>query len=283
MKNFIKKATEIPIQITLAAIATIIMSIILLVSGQVSIAGIGLLLIIGAGIVLQIHYGKVVIRRVLSVLAVIYLASFYTYFVSAFFDYITQPFLLTLAGVSSFLSFTYSQSFTYDFRSRKLWGTILAFILVAAKMTTIISGYGFWVAELIGLNIIVMYTVIWRLWVQSSKKTKIIEPKIIKEKNDENYRYIHIENKLNAKENEWLGVDFRKNRNAYPYIYSEVMKAKEKELTLIIVSQSTTSEIYDKEIIEINKAKSIPYFYIEAQEDTYLEEILKDIEKERTL
>lgn len=278
-----KKLTEIPIPVTIALVATLITVTLLVMSGQANFASIGLLLLIGTGIGLQIHYGSVVLKRIMSVFMVVYITSFYTYFVSTLFGYVTQPFLLTLAGVTGFLATTYSKSYVYEFRSRKLWGTILAFILVIAKLTIILTGYSFWIAEIIGLNIIVIYTLLWRMWVRSYKKTKIITPHINKEDSDEKYKYIYINNRLNAENNSWLGVAFRKNRNAHPYIYSEVMKANEDNLILMLVSEANTSEVYDKGEIEINKAKQIPYIYVEAKEDTYFDEILKDIEKENVL
>lgn len=279
--KILKSITNIPVPITIALVASLVSIFMLTLSGQADIASILLLVILGAGIGLQAHYGSIVIKRVASVFIVFYITSVYTYLVSSVIGLVTQPFLLTLAGVTLFLSTTYDKDYKYELRSRKLWGTLLAIILVIFKLSAILTGYSYLIAEFAGFNLVVIYTLLWRLWVRNSKKTKIITPNILREESDEKYKYIYISNRLDAVKNLWLGSDFIKNRNAYPYIYSESLKAKDDKLTLVIISERNNNEIYDLGEIELNKAKLINYLYMEAQDKEQVQAILGNYESEQ--
>lgn len=276
--KFLKKMTELPVTITAAALATLITIILLVANGTASPAGIGALLALIALVGLQFHYGSVVVKRVISIFTVVYLSAFYTYVVTNTSGEITQPFLLTIAAVTGFSAFTYDKSYLYSLRSRKLWSTILAMLLVTVKLTTITVGFGFWIAELVGLNFVVIYTLLWRMWTKSSKKTKVNPPRINREEKDDKYKYIYIDGQFNSKTNSWVG-EF-KNGNAYPFIYSEVMKAREENLTLVLISETSNQDIYDKEEIILNKAKRIPYLYMEDKDQLNFKEIMEDFESE---
>ena len=279
--KILKSITNIPVPITIALVASLVSIFVLTLSGQADIASILLLVILGAGLGLQAHYGSIIIKRVASVFIVFYITSVYTYLVSSVIGLVTQPFLLTLAGVTLFLSTTYDKDYKYELRSRKLWGTLLAIILVIFKLSAILTGYSYLIAEFAGFNLVVIYTLLWRLWVRNSKKTKIITPNIVREESDEKYKYIYISNRLDAVKNLWLGSDFIKNRNAYPYIYSESLKAKDDNLTLVIISERNNNEIYDLGEIELNKAKLINYLYMEAQDTEQVQAILGNYESEQ--
>lgn len=270
-----------PIQITITLVALLVSIFVLILNGQADFASILLIIILGLGIGLQSYYGSIVFKRIASIFIVFYVTSIYTYLVSSVIGLVTQPFLLTLAGTTLFLSATYDKDYKYELRSRKLWGTLLAIALVIFKLSVILTGYSYLIAEFAGFNLVVIYTLLWRLWVRNSKKTKIITPNIVREESDEKYKYIYISNRLDAVKNLWLGSDFIKNRNAYPYIYSEALKAKDDKLTLVIISERNNNEIYDLGEIELNKAKLINYLYMEAQDTEQVQAILGNYESEQ--
>lgn len=279
--KILKSITNIPVPITIALVASLVSIFVLTLSGQVDFASILLIIILGVGLGLQSYYGSIVIKRIASIFIVFYITSVYTYLVSSVIGLVTQPFLLTLAGITLFLSTTYDKDYKYELRSRKLWGTLLAIILVIFKLSVILTGYSYLIAEFAGFNLVAIYTLLWRLWVRNSKKTRITTPNIVREESDEKYKYIYISNRLDAVKNLWLGSDFVKNRNAYPYIYSESLKAKDDKLTLVIISERNNNEIYDLGEIELNKAKLINYLYMEAQDTEQIQAVLGNYEGER--
>ena len=191
--------------------------------------------------------------------------------------YIVQPFLLTIAAITSFLALTYS-SYNLSLRSRPLWSAILSIIIVSIKSGFIISGYSYLVAEIVGLNVVVIFIAIWYYWANNSRKSKIIYPEILEEKINNGYKYIYINERINVDTKNWLNKS-KKSENAYPYIYTEVMKAKEEKLTLILVSTLNTDRIYDVGYVNINKDR-IPYLYMEAKKDIYTDDIITQFEKE---
>ena len=279
--KILKSITNIPVPITITLVALLVSIFVLVLNGQADFASILLIIILGVGLGLQSYYGSIVIKRIASIFIVFYITSIYTYLVSSVIGLVTQPFLLTLAGTTLFLSATYDKNYKYELRSRKLWGTLLAIALVIFKLSAILTGYSYLIAEFAGFNLVVIYTLLWRLWVRNSKKTKIITPNIVREESDEKYKYIYISNRLDAVKNLWLGSDFIKNRNAYPYIYSESLKAKDDKLTLVIISERNNNEIYDLGEIELNKAKLINYLYMEAQDTERVQAILGNYESEQ--
>ena len=172
--KILKSITNMPIQITITLVALLVTIFILILNGQVDFASILLISILGVGLGLQSYYGSIVFKRIASVFIVLYTTSIYTYLVSSVIGLVTQPFLLTLAGTTLFLSATYDKNYKYELRSRKLWGTLLAMALVIFKLSVILTGYSYLIAEFAGFNLVVIYTLLWRLWVRNSKKTKII-------------------------------------------------------------------------------------------------------------
>lgn len=272
MKKIIDKISNIPPQYLIIGLATTILMIAMATTKSIGIADMLIVLIIGILIGLQMYFGSVIIKGLFSGFVVIYFASIYTFFVMNIHGYITQPFLLSITAVTLFLAQTYNKSYNCGLRSRALWSAVLAVLLVSIKLTMIMYGYSFWITEVIGLNFAVIYIISWRIWIDNSKKTKIIEPEIIDKKTTENFKYVYINNQLNVQENLWLPNKI----NSYPYIYSNVMKAQEENKLFVIISKSKSSNVYDIGEIEISKAKKIYYLYMEDKDGEYHDEIIEE-------
>lgn len=281
MKKVINKIFNMSPQYTIVILATLLILIAMITNESIKVTDMLIVLIISVLIILQMRLGSVVFKTAISWLIIIYVTSMYTYLVINTYGYITQPFLLSIASVTTFLAQTYTKSYNSGIRSRNLWGSILSILLISFKSAMIFNGNGFWLAEVIGLNLLIIYIFVWKLWIDNSNKTKIIEPDIIEKYDIGNYRYIYIKDKLDVNNNLWINNS--KSKNAYPWIYSEVMQAKEKSLICIFISKSDTSEIYDVGEININMSKKVPYLYMEAKDDHYMEEILIRFEEELTL
>lgn len=281
MKRFLR-IFNIPIPYMIAASVTAIVLISLKMQGTINLFELLIIASIGLIIASQFHFGSIVVKNLMGFIVNLYLVSLYTNLIMDTYGFVIQPFFLTLAGLSAFLAQTYSNQRNYELRSRTLWTTILCFMLITIKSTLILSDFGFWVSEVIGLNFLVIFIVAWRYWVNNSKKTRINEPFIIDEEIREKFKFIYIENGLDATKNEWrLTVP----TNAYPWIYNEVMSAREKDLILVIASSCNNSKVYDLGEIELNKAVTIPYLYLESNNventDEILEEFIKDISKSK--
>lgn len=275
MKKLLDKILSIPVPYIIALTITSIILVVLKTQGNITTFGIIGVIVIGLIIGLQSHLGSVVIKSAISSFVVMYVISLYTYLSIDAFGYITQPFLLSFASVTIFLAQTYSvKSHNYSLRSRALWSSILSIVLISAKSAVIISGVGYWAAEAVGLNVLVMFIFGWRLWITNSKKTKIVEPTIVKEEIQNKFRFIYIENKLNESDSKWTKGAFTSPTNAYPYIYNEVIRAREDGLLLVLVSTLDTDKYYDVGEISLNNANTIPYLYMEAKEDDYFDEIM---------
>lgn len=278
MKNLLNKITNLPIQYMLIVAVLSIFMIISMIQGTMSIPFAIGLVVCSILIAMQFYLGGIVVKSIAAIIAVIYLSSIYTSVVMGVYGFIVEPFLLTLAAVTIFVSQTYSKkNIHFNLRSRPLWSTLLAFLLVTFKLSFIITGYSFIVSEFIGLNLLIVYIVLWRFWLNKSKKTKIIAPKVESEETLENIKFIKISAELDAKNSRWKDY---KNENAYPYIFSEVIKAAEENLYVVFISTLKTDRVYDVEYIKINKSKSIPYMYIEAKESHYIEEAIEDFIRE---
>ena len=280
MKNLFKKMLDIPIQYSIVIGVSITILIVLSVQGEITplfALGIAVLALL---FILQAYLGSVVIKSILASLVVIYSAALYTDAVMSLHGNIVEPFLLTIAAVTLFLAQTYDKkNLNYGIRSRILWSSMLAFLLVTLKLSFILSNYSFIVAEVIGLNLFIIYVALWRLWLNNSKKTKVISPNVEKEEVIDKFKFIYIKDRLNARESQWLGFELKRN-NAYPYIFSEVLKANDEGLNLVIVSTVVTDRVYDVEEIELNRATSIPYMYIEAKENDYMDDAMEGFAEE---
>lgn len=281
MKKIINKIFNMSPQYTIITLATFLILIAMITNESIKITDMLVVLIISVLIILQIRLGSVVFKTTISWLIIIYVTSMYTYLVINTYGYITQPFLLSISSVTIFLAQTYTKSYNSGIRSRNLWGSILAILLISFKSAIIFNGNGFWLAEVIGLNLLIIYIFAWKIWIDNSNKTKIIEPDIIEKYDIGNYKYIYIKDKLDAVNNLWINND--ESKNAYPWIYSEVMRAHEENLICILISKSDTSEVYDVEKINVNMSKKIPYLYMEAKDEHYIDEILMRFEEELTL
>lgn len=275
MSKLFKKILDIPIPYAVVIGVITFVLIVLTIQGEITFLFASGLVVLALFFMLQAYLGSIVLKTVFSSMIVVYCAAIYTSAVMSIHGNIIEPFLLTIAAVTLFLAQSYDKNkINYGLRSRPLWSSILVLLLVSFKLSFILSDYSFMIAEIIGLNILVIYIAIWRFWLNNSTKTKINSPKIVKEEVIEKFKFIHIESQLNAKESKWLNVD-KKKSNAYPYIYNEVLKAYEEGLHLIFISTLNTDKFYDVEEIKINKAKSIPYMYIEDKENHYLHDAIE--------
>lgn len=282
MKKLLKSTTNIPIPyaIVIGLVSTIL--IILTFQGEITVgAAIGAVIISGL-FISQMYLGSIVLKTIIGLMVVIYSASIYTSAVMSLHGNIVEPFLLTIAAVTMFLAQTYSsKNVHFGLRSRVLWSSVLAFVLVSLKLAFILSNYSFLITEVIGLNILVIYIALWRLWMSKSKKTRIIYPEISKDEVFGGFKFIYIENQLDARTSKWVGDKYdKKNSNAFPYIYSEVLKAKESGLHVVFISEKLTNRIYDIEEIKLNKAVSIPYMYIEANKKDYFNDAMEGFSEE---
>lgn len=276
MKKFFN-LFNLPIPYMIAMGTAAIILIALSLQGTISIFELLIILSICLIIASQIHFGSVVIKNIMGSIINLYLISLYTSIVIEINGFVIQPFFLMIASLSIFLAQTYNKERNYELRSRILWVTILSFLLVVIKSIIIFNDLGYWTAEIIGINVLIIFIFTWRLWINNSNKTKINKPNIIDEEIRENFKYIYITNKLDDSKKEWV-ENIR--INAYPWIYSEVMKARDENLILVIYSNCNNSEIYDLGEIYINKAKTVPYLYLESTDDNNANDILKSFMKD---
>lgn len=282
MKNIINKLTNIPIYYTLVLGVVLIFLIFATVQGQISIfASIGILIALFL-VYLQAVYGSTIIKSVLAVIVLLYSASLYTSTVMSIHGNVVEPFMLTVAAVTLFLSQTYNKKhINYGLRSRALWSSVLALTLASVKMAFILTDYSFILTEVIGLNILIVYIALWRVWTNNSKKTKINVPIVEKEEIIEKFKFIHINNSLDVQDKTWIGDSFdKKNSNAAPYIYSEVIKADEENLNVVFLDETKTDRIYDIGEVKIHKAKALKFMYIQAKEKHYLPDALEGFAEE---
>ena len=275
------KLFDIPTPYMLAAGVLALLLIVMTVQGEITLLTAMTLTLLAAIVGLQVHLGSIVIKSVFSILAVIYTISIYTNIVMTVHGNIIEPFLLSLAAATVFLAVTYSSKrYNYGIRSRVLWTPILLMVIVSIKMALIMSGYSFIIVEIIGLNVLIVLLAIWIYWLNNSKKTKIIKPAIIEEKTIEKFKFIYMKNKLDVANKKWHGETFHEEKNAYPYIYNEALKANEEGLSLVIVSTANTNKIYDVGEIKLNKANTLIYLYMEAKEDDYVRDTLENFVEE---
>lgn len=282
MKNLFKNITNIPIPYAVVIGIVTTMLIVLTIQGEITLGaaiGVG---VIATLFILQMYLGSIVLKTIIGFMVVIYSASLYTSAVMSLHGNIVEPLLLTIASVTLFLAQTYSsKNLNFGLRSRVLWSSVLAFTLVSLKLTFILSNYSFIITEVIGLNMLVIYIALWRLWINKSKKTKMVYPEVTDEEIAEGFKFIYIENQLDARASKWVGDKYDKNNsNAFPYIYSEVLKAKESGLHVVFISKKMTNKIYDIEEVKFNKANSVPYMYIEAKEKDYFNDAMEGFSEE---
>lgn len=282
MKKLFKKMLDIPVPyaVVFGVVATGL--IVLTVQGEVTMPIAIMLSLLAIMIVLQIYLGSIVIKTVFASIVILYTTAIYTSAVMTIHGNVIEPYLLTIAAVTLFLAQTYSKDeFHYGLRSRALWSSLLVFILITIKLALVLSDYSFIITEVVGLNVLIIYIALWRYWLNNARKTRMTYPTVVKEETIEKLKFIHIEDRLNAKESRWLGGNLAgKNSNAYPYIYNEVLKAAEEGLSLVIVYTLMTDKFYDVGEVKVNKSKSIPYMYIEAKENDYIHDALESFSEE---
>lgn len=282
MKNVFNKLLSIPSAIVLSVAVSLATIAFLAIQGNLDVGKALAVSLIGAIVGMSYHYGSVIIKSSVSAFLILYLVSIYTFLVSNIYSLITQPFLLSLAAIAIFLAQTYGEPYTMGIRSRSLWSLILGTTVMSIKIAFLFMGLSYWTIEMLGLNILILFISLWRLWIRNSKKTKIIEPEVVREVIDSKFRYVYISDKFNMKDKTW-DKENNSSGNAYPYIYNKVIKAYEEDVLLVIVSEADTSELYDLGEIIINKSTKIPYLYMEAKEKYYFEEIIERFTSEITL
>lgn len=276
MKRLLK-ILDVPIPYMIAASMSAIILIYLRFTGVLSVLELILASTALFLIASQIHYGSIVIKNVIGFAINLYLISLYTQVIISIYGLVIQPFFLSWAMFTIFLAQTYSKQRNYELRSRILWGSIMLAMLIVVKLIVVFNDLGFWIAEIIGLNFVVIFILLWRLWVNNSKKTKINEPIIIHKEMRDKFKFYYIKNQLDVQKSEWkLTVP----TNAYPWIYSEVMKAYDEKLLAVFISTSNDNNIYDLGEIKINKAVVIPYLYMEAQSEDRIIDVLEKFNKD---
>lgn len=280
--KILKKLLDIPIPY--AVIFGVITTALIVLTAQgeltpLTTAGLAVLTLLFG---LQMYLGSVVIKSVLAAVVVIYSAAIYTSAVMSLHGNIVEPFLLTIGSATLFLSQTYDKNkLYYGMRSRALWSSVITFSLVALKLAFILSGYSFMITELIGANLLILFIALWRLWLHHSSKTSLVEPEIKSVEDVESFRFIYIETKLNSENKKWLnGKLKKKENNAYPYIYNEVLKANEKGLHVVFVYTVSSNNIYDIGEIKTNKANKVAYLYVESKDGEHMQKALEDFSEE---
>lgn len=276
IKKVIKSMLNIPTPYIFAVSTISLLVIFLLVQGNVQLSGLLGLILLGVLFYLQIKLGSIVMKSLLSGFMILYVTSLYSYLTMELHGIIVQPFLLTIATVTAFLSVTYI-SHNLSLRSRPFWSAMLAILVVSVKSAILLVGYSYLMAEVIGLNTFVIFSAIWYFWANNTNKSKLISH-IIDEKIDDKFQYVYIDEKINVNDKKWVSTD-KKQKNAYPFIYTEVMKAIDKKLTLIIISNVSTDKTYDVGYVKYN-TNEIPYLYIEAKSDIYMNDIINQFDKE---
>lgn len=271
LKNLMANILEWPITYTIPIALSTVVSIALLFDNSSNIASVFVVASIGILFALQAHFGTAIIKDIVNGFIIMYLVSLYTNLIMSIHGYVTQPFLISLACITLFLAQTYSnKNHTAGLRSRAFWCSVLTFMIVSFKIASTLSNVSYLITEIIGLVVLVVFIFSWRMWIFKSKKTKITPPTIIKSEVLESFQFVYINNQLDVSKSVWFNGEFNEEINAYPYIYNEVIKAKENNLTLILISEFTTSNIYDVGEIQLNKSTKLPYLYLEAKESNYV-------------
>lgn len=272
MKNVLDKILNIPATYSAMFVSLATVISLLVYNGSLGIAESALVMTMGIVIILSLHYGTIVSKSTVSVIVITYSAAIYTDIVMSSYGKVTEPFLLTIAAVTLFLAQTYdSNKYNYNIRSRALWSSILGSSISMIKIALVMSGLSLIVTEAIGAIYLTIFILAWRYWLDNSKKTKIISPEVVEVEDSGEFRFVYIENKLLLKDMRWVEIE---SSNAYPFLLNEVMKANEEDLILILISRVDTSELYDVGQIEVNKATTLPYLYMEAKEDIYYKDIM---------
>lgn len=276
--KLLKKLLDIPIKysIIFGIISTIL--IVLTVKGEITIPLTIAFIVLTLFATLQMHFGSIVLKSILSTIVILYSASIYTSAVMSLHGNIVEPFLLTVAAVTLFLAQTYDKKrIYYGIRSRALWSAVLAFLLVALKLSFILSQYSFMVTELIGANLLILFIAIWRLWLHISSKTVMIQPEVVRVEDGE-YRKIVINTKLDMDNKFWLNGKLKKReKNAYAYIYNEVLLAKEAGLQVVFVYNGSSSKFYDVGEVKVSKKNKVKYLYVESKEEIVLDSAINEL------
>lgn len=275
MKNLLLKASEIKPKIAILISVVIALSLFIIKNSNITlIEGVTYIALICAAGMFWI-FGAIAIKGIASFIAILYTASLYTDIVMNTKGNVVEPFLLTLAIALIFLAISYNK-FQYGLRSRPLWTTIFVFFITIIKITLIFYDFSYLTVELISAIVSLNIITVWIYFLNNSKKTKLVKPERIEEEIIEGFKFIEFDEELNIKDKRWV----ESKANAYPFIYSEALKADEQGLKLVLVSKNKTSNIHDIESIELSKNRTIKYLFLEAKENTYVKSAMSSFVKE---
>lgn len=273
--KIVKKILNAPVQLFIAIIVGMIIMYAAKVQSELTFNLAIAILAFSILASLYMYYGTLVAKNTIGFILIIYIVSIYSTLVSSHNSMIAQPFFMSLASIFIFLSVTYNENhYNYNLRSRSLWTVVLAVLLFTVKMTMITLNISFWYAEATGLLITAIYSYAWTHWVKTAKKTKITEPIILNVKDESLIRRIAINNTLDMDTLTWTRGSFYTPENAYPYIYSEALKAYNDGKLIVIESKLVTSNLYSIGEIVNHKASKIPYLYIEVKNGENAEEMI---------
>lgn len=279
--DLFKKTTSIPYQYTITIAIVMVLLALALIQGSINWTFASVIIGLGVVALLQMTIGSVIIKSILSIVAILYATAMYAGFVTSIEGSIVEPFLMTIASVTAFLASTYSKKHPeYGIRSRQLWSTVLVFCLISIKLALIVNDFGVAITELVGINITIIYIVLWIYWTRKSKKTKVIEPTKVKEEIFEDFKIIYIEEELDVNKKIWKNY---LASNAFPYIYKESVLAKEDKKHLIIVSKAKSNRVFEMDSVKIHKSKFLHYVYLEDKDNKYLQDTILKFSEELKL
>lgn len=248
---------------------------------QFSFGEMVVLIIMASSLMLAVHYGSVVIKILMSFIAVLYFISLYTQTVTEIYGSITEPFLFSLSQIFIFLAFSYRKS-QYSLRSRPLWTAILAIFLATIKISLIISGFSLLATEIASFVLLAMFILLWAFTIDRFKRTRIFPPKVSGEFDLGDFHVVEIKNGLDSDSMKWKGLDFNKfNNNSLPYIFTNLLSLHEDKRTLVLWDTSSDLKKNKKLDVYFNKAKSIDYLYIVSKDRRYLEESIKELTRDK--
>ena len=259
LKDFLKKASETEPKVVAMITIFILFSIYFTIrSGMTytnAITFIGVFVLIGA----FYKYGVSVLKTIAVIFLIVYITSIYTTIASSLQSYVIEPFFFTIGAGTIFLATTYSEKNPqWNLSSRRISVTLLMVTIVSIKSAILLEGYSFLMAEIIGLNYLVLYIILWRTIVSNNRKTKITSPIEIYRKEENKIRVIKVEESLDE------------NRKKYnSYLYKEVFNANEEGYNIIFISNSGSNRVFALDYMEIGN-KKIPFILQEDKNEDYL-------------
>lgn len=256
IKKIVDKVLNLPSRYIAISSIVVVLALLFISQGAdlVQVAGVvGVIIYIG----LYIIFRGELIKKSIAIFIIFYLVSFYTQFAVYARGYVIQPFLLSFSSITLFLGMTYGKHFNK--RSRTLWVTLFAILLILLKIILLSFEFSYLFTEIMGVNFTAITITLWLYWIANSKKTKIHEPDVISVEEVAGYRVIRVQSGLDFEKAEWID-----GRNADPYIYDEVIKADKDGFVLAIVLNKGKSRHYDEGEV-LYKRKNLKYLYLETE------------------